>query len=120
MYTTVIILKLNEEAYASDSGAAYEAAEILAVQTGQYPVVYPSPFDAVGCGFGSLNSHVVSQIGRVAGNLNIDFDLTNQVEIILTLYLQSKTSESSFIQALSANLADVSSWIKNGSEVLSA
>ena len=120
MYTTVISLKLDEAAYATDSSNAYEAAESAAVQTGNYPVQYPAPYGVVGCGFGALNQYVVSQIDTVAHDLNIDYDLTNQLELTITLYFPQKARESAFKQAFSDRLIDVYRWIKNAGEVFSA
>lgn len=107
-----VIIRLNEELYAADSGAAYARAEEGAAQTNNYPVVYPEPFNIVGCGYGSLNAFVLKQCSEVGSELGIEVDVCNQIEIILELYDPKGDGSNRFVDALNARLAHLHTWIK--------
>lgn len=114
---STIILKLAEDAYAEDSGNAYEMAEQEAERTGEYPVKYPEPYSTIGCGFGPLSTYVQKECDIVAAELNLDLEFCDQAELMVILYGGSKADHDQFAGTLGERLQAVKGWIANFSEL---
>lgn len=108
-----LFLQLNEEQYASDSGAAYTAAESHAAQTGRYPVTYPEPYGSLGCGYGPLTAYVKRECCALAHEFRLDLRLCDQTELIITVSGASREVYERFVTLLGPRLKTVRAWIVN-------
>lgn len=115
--SSLVILKLAEERYAEDSGNAYSKAEEEALRTNVYPVIYPEPFNSIGCGYGPLNDYVQKQCSAVVSELGLDADFCNQSELMVTLYCGSKADYDKFVRILGERLQTVKGWVINSSQL---
>lgn len=112
-----IIIKLDEERYAEDSGDAYSKAEDEAQRTNAYPVVYPEPFNSIGCGYGPLNDYVQKQCNAVASELGLECDYYIQSELMVTLHCGSNADYVKFLKILGERLEAVKCWVINASQL---
>lgn len=115
--TTLIILKLNEEGYAADSGDAYKKAEQDAMRTGQYPVVYPEPYNSIGCGYGPLADYVKRQCFELSNERRLDLEFCHQVELLITLYCGTQADYAEYTRMLGERLQGVKTWVLNAAEL---
>ncbi|WP_341744595.1 hypothetical protein [Azonexus hydrophilus] len=115
--SVLVILKLAEESYAADSSSAYNKAEDEARRSNAYPVVYPEPFNSIGCGYGPLNDYVRKQCSAVASELGLDSDFCIQSELQVTLYCGTKADYAKFVQTLGVRLQAVKGWVINSSQL---
>lgn len=115
--SSLIILKLAEERYAEDSSNAYSKAEDEAQRTNAYPVVYPEPFNEIGCGYGPLNDYVRKQCNAVAYELGLDADFCIQSELMVTLHCGAKADYAKFVKTLGERLQPVKGWVVNSSQL---
>lgn len=116
---SLIILKLAEEIYAGESAQACAAAEEAAAQTQQYPVVYPEPFQSLGCGYGPLMQFVLNSCLDLTSELGLDADFCSQTDLQLTLVNVPSAKYQKFMTVLATRLEPVRPWILNGHELWS-
>lgn len=109
----MVLLKLDEERYAEESGAAYEKAEREAQQSGRYPVVYAEPYRSIGCGFGPLNAYVRIQCSAVANELRLELAFCNHADLLVSLSGGSPKDCDGFVETLGERLQAVKTWIIN-------
>ncbi len=113
----LMVLKLDEERYALDSGIACGKAEDEAQQTGQYPVVYPEPFKTIGLGYGRLSDHIRKHCDDVASELGLETEFCEQTDLLITVYGGTTNAFALFRSALSERLDTARAWIINDSEL---
>lgn len=112
-----LFLRLDEERYAGDAGRTYDAAESHAAQMDSYPVVYPEPYNTVGCGFGRLNAYVKAECFAVATEFGLDVETCDQVELIVTLRGGSRDAYEKYVKLLGTRVTKVSGWILNARDL---
>lgn len=76
-----IFVELANKTYAQESRLAYELAEAAAAEKTQYPVIYPEPFNTIGCGYGALRKHAENMCTRLANELNVDWESGSDADI---------------------------------------
>ena len=110
--THLIKVKVDEEAYADQSGAAYMAAEAAAAASNAYPVVYPEPFDTLGCGYGRAGEFVKKTCTNLANELGLDWECCHDTEVLVTLSCGTAADYLRYEAELPKRLDVVASWVK--------
>lgn len=105
----LIEVKVDEEGYAAESGAAFSAAEEAATA---YPVVYPEPFATLGCGYGLAGKFVQKTCTDLANERGLDWECCNQTEVLVTLSCGTAADYLRYEVELQKRLDIVASWVK--------
>lgn len=113
MLRRTIFVELANETYAKESGLAYELAEAAAAERNQYPVIYPEPFNTIGCGYGPLRKHAENVCMRLANELNVDWESGSDADIYVTLCNGNKASLEQFYSLLGDRLESIRDWVIN-------
>lgn len=114
--TGLVVLKLDEEAYAEASGGAYRRAEEAAQGSGQCPN-YPEPFNTIGCGYGPLAEHVKRLCSTLSLELGLDADFCHQTDLMVTLYCGTAADYAKFEKMLGERMQPVKEWVRNRAQL---
>ncbi|MBG6083198.1 hypothetical protein [Rubrivivax gelatinosus] len=101
-------IHVDEDGYAEASAEAYSLAESSATA---YPVVYPEPFNSVGCGWGTAGKFVERCAQDTATALGLDWECSNNVEIQLTLYCGTPAQYARFRRQLAEKIQVIATWV---------
>ena len=105
-------LRVDDDSYAAASSAAYQRAEENATS---YPVVYPEPFNTIGCGWGRMTDHVEQLAKELADETGLDWDCCRQTTLQLTLYCGTPDIYAQFDRALAERLRPLIAWVASKS-----
>lgn len=109
MESHYVEIKVDEEGYADASSDVYGQAEASATS---FPVVYPEPYQTIGCGWGMAGEFVKRCAIDLANDLGLDWDCNHQIEIQITLHCGSPALYAEFRAQLGQKLQALEAWVR--------
>lgn len=110
MNSNLVMIGVRENIYAAAASSAFEQAESNAES---YPVLYPEPFNSIGCGWGCAGNYVTKLAQTLANEMNLDWECCLQTDLfIIRLWCGNEKLYAIFERRLQERLSLVRPWIE--------
>lgn len=110
-HSYLVEVLIDEDGYAQDAGNVFAAAEAAAAAANAYPVVYPEPYNTVGCGYGVIGGHIERLATGIANDLGLDWDCCHQTNLLLTLYCGTPQRYAELVRELQSKTEFLRQWV---------